>query len=129
LLDEDYMKQALRLACRGLGKTSPNPMVGALIVKNNQIIGKGYHHHYGGKHAEINAIENAGGDIGGATMYVNLEPCCHYGKTPPCVDAIIKSNIGKVVIGTLDPYPEMNGKSLEILKRHGIATKVGILEE
>jgi len=129
LLDEVYMKQALRLARNGLGRTSPNPMVGSLIVKDDRIIGQGYHHHYGGKHAEINAIENAGENIGGATMYVTLEPCCHYGKTPPCVDAVIKSQIGKVVIGTLDPYPEMRGKSLEILKRHGIDTEVGVLEE
>jgi diaminohydroxyphosphoribosylaminopyrimidine deaminase/5-amino-6-(5-phosphoribosylamino)uracil reductase len=129
LLDEEYMKQALRLARKGLGKTSPNPMVGALIVKDERIIGQGYHHYYGGKHAEINAIENARENIAGATMYVTLEPCCHYGKTPPCVDAIIRSQIGKVVIGTLDPYPEMRGKSLEILKRHGIEIKVGVLEE
>jgi len=129
LLDEEYMKQALRLARKGLGKTSPNPMVGALIVKDNRIIGQGYHHHYGGKHAEINAIENVREDIAGAIMYVTLEPCCHYGKTPPCVDAVIRSQIGKVVIGTLDPYPEMRGKSLEILKRHGIDTEVGVLEE
>ncbi len=129
MLDKEYMKQALRLARRGLGKTSPNPMVGALIVKDGRIIGQGYHRHYGGKHAEINAIESARENTGGATMYVTLEPCCHYGKTPPCVDAVIKSQIGKVVIGTLDPYSEMRGRSLEILKRHGIDTEVGVLEE
>jgi diaminohydroxyphosphoribosylaminopyrimidine deaminase/5-amino-6-(5-phosphoribosylamino)uracil reductase len=129
LLDEDYMRLALRLANKGLGQTSPNPMVGAVIVKNNRIIGQGYHHHYGGKHAEINAIENAREDISGATMYVTLEPCCHYGKTPPCVEAIIKSGIGKVVIGTLDPYPSMSGRSVEILNQHGIETRVGVLEE
>jgi diaminohydroxyphosphoribosylaminopyrimidine deaminase/5-amino-6-(5-phosphoribosylamino)uracil reductase len=129
LLDEDYMRLALRLANKGLGQTSPNPMVGAVIVKNNRIIGQGYHHHYGGKHAEINAIENAREDISGATMYVTLEPCCHYGKTPPCVEAIIKNDIGKVVIGTLDPYPSMSGRSVEILNQHGIETRVGILEE
>ncbi len=129
MLDEEYMKQALRLARRGLGKTSPNPMVGAIIVKDKRIISQGYHHHYGGKHAEINAIENAKGDISGATLYVTLEPCCHYGKTPPCVDAIIRNNIGKVVMGTLDPNPKVNGRSIEILKRQGIETKVGVLEE
>ncbi len=129
MLEEDYMKQALRLARRGLGKTSPNPMVGAVIVKDNRIIGQGYHRHFGGKHAEVNAIENAREDVGGATMYVSLEPCCHYGKTPPCVDAVIKNNIGKVVIGTLDPHPEMNGRSVEILKRQGIETSVGMLEK
>jgi diaminohydroxyphosphoribosylaminopyrimidine deaminase/5-amino-6-(5-phosphoribosylamino)uracil reductase len=129
LLDEDYMKLALRLAKKGLGKTSPNPMVGAVIVKDNRIIGKGYHRRYGGKHAEINAIENSIEDIGGATMYVTLEPCCHYGKTPPCVEAIIKNDIGKVVIGILDPYPSMSGRSVEVLRQHGIETRVGVLEE
>lgn len=127
--DEDFMKLALRLARRGLGKTSPNPMVGAVIVKDNRVIGKGYHHRFGGKHAEAEAIENAREDISGAMMYVTLEPCCHYGKTPPCVDAIIQNNIGEVIIGTLDPYPDMKGKSVEILNGHGIKTKVGVLEE
>jgi diaminohydroxyphosphoribosylaminopyrimidine deaminase/5-amino-6-(5-phosphoribosylamino)uracil reductase len=129
LLDEDYMRMALRLANKGLGKTSPNPMVGAVIVKNDQIIGKGYHHHFGGKHAEVNAIESTTEDTSGATMYVTLEPCCHYGKTPPCVEAIIKNNIGKVVIGILDPNPSMSGRSVEILHQHGIETRVGVLEE
>lgn len=129
MLDEDYMKLALRLAKKGLGKTSPNPMVGAVIVKNDQIIGKGYHHHFGGKHAEINAIESNKEDISGATMYVTLEPCCHYGKTPPCVEAIIQNDIGKVVIGILDPYPSMRGRSVEILHEHSIETRAGVLEE
>jgi len=128
LLDEDYMKKALRLARRGLGKTSPNPMVGAVIVKHNRIIGQGYHHYFGGKHAEVNAIENAVEEIGGATLYVTLEPCCYQGKTPPCVDAVIKHNIGRVVIGALDPNPRVGGKSVEILRQRGIETKVGVLE-
>ncbi|MFC2067386.1 bifunctional diaminohydroxyphosphoribosylaminopyrimidine deaminase/5-amino-6-(5-phosphoribosylamino)uracil reductase RibD [Chloroflexota bacterium] len=122
------MKQALRLARRGLGKTSPNPMVGAVIIKDNRIIGKGYHHHFGGKHAEINAIQNAGEGVEGATLYVTLEPCCHYGKTPPCVDALIQSKIGKVIIGTIDANPPVNGKGVEVLKQHGIETRVGVLE-
>ena len=129
MLDKDYIKLALRFARRGLGKTSPNPLVGAIIVKNNRIVGQGYHRHYGGKHAEINAMESANEDISGATLYVTLEPCCHYGKTPPCVDAIIQKDIGKVVIGTLDPNPVVSGKSVKILNRHGIETKVGVLEE
>jgi diaminohydroxyphosphoribosylaminopyrimidine deaminase/5-amino-6-(5-phosphoribosylamino)uracil reductase len=104
-------------------------MVGAVIVKDNRVIGKGYHHHFGGKHAEADAIENAKEDVSGATMYVTLEPCRHYGKTPPCVDAIIQSNIGEVIIGTLDPYPDMKGKSIEILNSYGIKTRVGVLEE
>ena len=129
MLNEDYMKLALRLARKGLGKTSPNPMVGAIIVKDNQIIGQGYHHRFGGKHAEINAIENARESIDGATLYVTLEPCSYHGKTPPCVDAIIGNNIGRVVIGTLDPNPLVSGKGAEILRRHGIETEVGVLDE
>ena len=127
--DEDYMKQALQLARRGLGKTSPNPMVGAVIVKDDRIIGKGYHHHFGGKHAEVNAINDAEESLEGATLYVTLEPCCHYGKTPPCTDAIIRNKIGRVVIGTLDPNPQVKGKSVEILNRHGVETRVGVIEE
>jgi len=129
LLDEDHMKQALQLARKGQGKTSPNPMVGAVIVKDNRIIGKGYHHHYGGKHAEINAFQNARENVAEATLYVTLEPCCYHGKTPPCVEAIIQNNIGRVVIGTLDPNPLVNGKSVEILKQQGIETRIGVLEE
>ena len=129
MLDEDYMRQALRLARKGLGKTSPNPMVGAVIVKDNQVIGKGYHRYFGGKHAEINAIENAGESVDGATLYVNLEPCCYHGKTPPCVDAVIRNKIGRVVIGSLDPNSRVSGKSVELLRQQGIETKVGVLEE
>lgn len=128
-LDEKYMKLALRLARRGLGKVSPNPMVGAVIVRGDRIIGQGYHRYFGGKHAEVNAIESVAGDTTGATMYVTLEPCCHYGKTPPCVDAVVRSKVGRVVIGTLDPFPEMRGKSLEILHQNSIETTVGVLEE
>jgi len=127
--DEKYMRQALRLARRGLGKTSPNPMVGAVIVKEGRIIGQGYHRYFGGDHAEIDALKSATEDMSGATMYVTLEPCRHWGKTPPCTDAIIKNRIGKVVVGMLDPFPEMRGKSVEILMQHGIETAVGILEK
>lgn len=128
--DEYYMRKALRLARRGLGKTSPNPMVGALVVRNGEIIGQGYHHRYGGNHAEINAIQDAGGEVGGATLYVTLEPCCHHHKkTPPCLDALLRVNIGRVVIGTVDPNPLVNGRSIEILNQRGIETKVGVLEE
>ncbi len=129
MLDEDYMRQALRLARRGLGKTSPNPMVGAIIVKDNRVIGRGYHRRFGGNHAEINAIQNAGESVAGATLYVTLEPCSHYGKTPPCVDAIIHKRMGRVVMGTLDPNPLVNGKSVALLKQHGIETRVGVFEE
>ncbi len=127
-LDEMYMRQALRLARRGSGKVSPNPMVGAVIVKGGRVIGRGYHHYFGGDHAEVDALKNAEGDVSGSTLYVTLEPCRHWGKTPPCTDAIIKSKIGKVVVGMLDPFPQMQGKSIELLKKHGIETVVGILE-
>ncbi len=129
MLDEDYMKLALRLARKGLGKVSPNPMVGAVIVKDNRIIGQGYHRRFGDKHAEINAIEAATESIAGATLYVTLEPCRHWGKTPPCTDALIRSQIGRIVIGVLDPNPLMRGKSVELLKQHGIESKVGVLED
>jgi len=104
-------------------------MVGAVIVKDDRIIGKGYHHRFGGKHAEVNAINDAEESLEGAALYVTLEPCCHYGKTPPCTDAIIQNKIGRVVIGALDPNPQVKGKSVEILNRHGIETRVGVIEE
>ena len=129
MTDEDYMKQALRLARKGLGKTSPNPMVGAVIVKNDRIIGQGYHRYFGGKHAEIDALRNARENVAGSTIYVTLEPCGYYGKTPPCTDALIGNKIKRVVIGVLDPNPQVNGKGVEILKQHGIETRVGVLEE
>jgi len=124
------MRVALRLARKGMGRTSPNPMVGAVVVKNDRIITQGYHHCFGGDHAEIAAFKKARESIGGATLYVTLEPCCHTGKkTPPCTDAIIREKIGRVVIGTLDPNPKVNGKGVKILNEHGIETKVGVLED
>ncbi len=126
--DATYMERALKLARRGLGYVSPNPMVGVVIVRGGRIVGEGYHRRYGGPHAEVNAIASAQGATSGATLYVTLEPCCHYGKTPPCVAAVIKAGIKRVVIGTLDPYPQMQGKSLEILREAGIETEVGVLE-
>jgi diaminohydroxyphosphoribosylaminopyrimidine deaminase/5-amino-6-(5-phosphoribosylamino)uracil reductase len=128
ILDEQYMRQALRLARRGLGRVSPNPMVGAVIVKGGRIIAGGYHRAFGGDHAEVDALKHAKEDVSGATLYVTLEPCRHYGKTPPCTDAIIKARIAKVVVGMLDPFPEMQGKSIELLKQKGIETVVGVLE-
>ncbi|MDY6917455.1 MAG: bifunctional diaminohydroxyphosphoribosylaminopyrimidine deaminase/5-amino-6-(5-phosphoribosylamino)uracil reductase RibD [Chloroflexota bacterium] len=128
--DEYYMRKALRLAWRGLGKTSPNPMVGAVIVRGGEIIGRGYHRRFGGNHAEINAIEDAGGDVRGATLYVTLEPCCHYRKqTPPCVDAILSHEMARVIVGTLDPNPLVNGKGIDILNERGVETRVGVLPE
>ena len=127
--EEEYMKLALKLARRGLGWTSPNPIVGVVLVKDGRIIGRGYHRRFGGNHAEVNALQNASTDPAGATLYVTLEPCCHYGKTPPCVDAIIRNKIKRVVIGILDPNPQVSGKGIKILNEHGIETKVGVLAE
>jgi len=127
-LDENYMRQALRLARRGLGKASPNPMVGAVIVKGGRVIARGYHRYFGGDHAEVDALKNAGEDVIGSTLYVTLEPCRHWGKTPPCTDAIIRSKIARVVVGMLDPFPEMRGRSIELLKQKGIECVVGVLE-
>lgn len=114
------MKKALTLALKGKGKTGLNPAVGCVLVKNNRIIGKGYHKHFGGHHAEIEAIKNAKVPIKNSTMFVTLEPCSHYGKTPPCADEIIKREIKKVVIGFQDPNPLVKGKGIKKLKSAGI---------
>ncbi len=127
--DEIFMEKALMLARRGLGKTSPNPMVGALVVKNGKILGKGYHGEYGGAHAEVIALRNAKRDVRGASMYVTLEPCCHHGWTPPCVYAILEAGVTEVVIGTPDPNPKVNRRGIHILRGRGIRVKVGVLEE
>ncbi|MBU5488262.1 bifunctional diaminohydroxyphosphoribosylaminopyrimidine deaminase/5-amino-6-(5-phosphoribosylamino)uracil reductase RibD [Clostridium sp. MSJ-8] len=128
-MDKIYMKRALELAALGRGKVAPNPMVGAIIVKEDKIIGEGYHKKYGDNHAEVNAVENATEDVRGATMYVTLEPCAHYGKTPPCAKRIVEEGIKKVVIGVLDPNPLVAGKGVNILKDAGIEVVVGVLEE
>lgn len=125
----EYMKRALELAKRGIGYTNPNPLVGAVIVKEGRIIGEGYHKAYGHHHAEINAFFNATEDVKGATMYVTLEPCSHYGKTPPCAKAIVEKGIKKVVIGLKDPNPIVAGKGIQILEEAGIEVIVGVLED
>lgn len=124
-----YLKKTLQLARRGAGRVSPNPMVGAVVVKNDRILGEGYHRQFGGDHAEVNALRDAGEEARGATLYVNLEPCCHFGKTPPCTDAIIAAGIKRVVVGTIDPNQRVNGKAIEMLKKNGIELKVGVLEQ
>lgn len=121
--DEKYMMMALELAANGAGHTSPNPLVGAVIVRNGEVIGAGWHEYCGGLHAERNAIKDCferGNDPKGATIYVTLEPCCHYGKTPPCTEAIIERGFSRVVYGAFDPNPKVAGKGLEILKKAGI---------
>lgn len=127
--DEQYMRRALHLARRGMGRVSPNPLVGAVIVRAGRIIAEGWHRKFGADHAEIDAIKRASGSVRGATMYVTLEPCCHWGKTPPCVDALIKVGIKRVVIGTLDPNPLVDGKGAQFLRDHGIEVAVGVLEQ
>ena len=127
--DEYYMQSAIKLARKGKGYVSPNPLVGAVIVKNGRIIGQGYHKLYGGHHAEVNAIKNAREDVAGATLYVNLEPCCHEGKTPPCVESIIKNKIGKVVLGSIDSNPLVSCGGLNYLQSQGIEVKTGVLEK
>jgi len=129
--DEKFMQMALRLAKRGIGSVEPNPAVGCIIVKDGRIIGKGRHKKFGGPHAEINALQDCkepGVNPQGATMYVTLEPCCHYGKTPPCTDAIIAAGIAKVVAATIDPSPHANGAGMKQLREAGIEARTGVCE-
>lgn len=127
--DEHFMRRALQLARRGEGRVSPNPLVGALFVRDGRIIGEGWHRCCGENHAEINALEAAREPVAGSTLYVNLEPCSHYGRTPPCSEGIVAARPARVVIGTLDPNPLVAGRGLALLKEHGIATTVGVLEK
>ncbi|RLA65720.1 MAG: bifunctional diaminohydroxyphosphoribosylaminopyrimidine deaminase/5-amino-6-(5-phosphoribosylamino)uracil reductase RibD [Epsilonproteobacteria bacterium] len=130
LTDQDYIQKTLQLATRGVGFVSPNPLVGAVIVKDGKIIGEGYHQKSGENHAEVNAIANATEDVAGATLYCNLEPCCHTKKrTPPCTELIIAKKLKKVVIANLDPNPLVSGKGIEKLKNAGIETTSGVLEK
>jgi diaminohydroxyphosphoribosylaminopyrimidine deaminase/5-amino-6-(5-phosphoribosylamino)uracil reductase len=126
-LDTQYMQEALILAERGLAHTLPNPMVGAVIVKDDVVVGSGYHHQAGKAHAEIEALRASKGKAKGATLYVNLEPCAHQGKTPPCVEAIITAGIARVVCATLDPNPLVHGKGVARLREAGIDVSVGVL--
>lgn len=118
--DELYMKRAISLAKMATGHTSPNPLVGAVVVKNNTIVGEGYHHKAGEAHAEVHALDAAGDNARGATLYVTLEPCAHYGKTPPCAKRVVESGIARVVIGSTDPNPLVAGKGIQILTEAGI---------
>ncbi len=124
-----FMSQAYQLALKGWGKTLPNPMVGAVLVKNGKVIAEGWHPYCGGPHAERMAITKAGAKAKGADLYVTLEPCRHHGRTPPCTDAIIKAGIKNVFVGVTDPNPLMRGKSLTQLKKAGIRVQVGFLNK
>lgn len=128
--DELYMQRCLQLAALGLGKTSPNPMVGAVIVHNGKIIGEGYHHLYGQAHAEVNAINSVKNKelLKESTIYVNLEPCSHFGKTPPCADAIIRYGIPKVVIGSIDYHDKVNGNGVRKLREAGVEVVENVCE-
>lgn len=129
--NERFMFRCLQLAGYGNNFVAPNPMVGALVVHNGQIIGEGFHHRYGDAHAEpnaINAVENRE-LLKESTLYVSLEPCSHYGKTPPCADLIIRSGIPKVVVGTVDPNPKVSGRGIELMRKAGIKVEVGVIED
>lgn len=128
-MDEKYMDLALELAKKGKGYVNPNPMVGAVVVKNGEIIGKGWHKYFGGPHAEVYALDEAGENAKGATLYVTLEPCSHFGKTPPCAEKIKKMQIKKCVIACLDPNPLVAGRGKKILEDAGIEVVVGVREK
>jgi len=126
--DKNYMLRAIELARNGLGSVSPNPMVGCVIICNDKIIGEGYHQKYGGPHAEVNAINSVQNSdlLAEATAYVNLEPCSHYGKTPPCADLLVKHKIKRVVIANTDPNPLVAGRGVDKLKKQGITVEIGV---
>jgi diaminohydroxyphosphoribosylaminopyrimidine deaminase / 5-amino-6-(5-phosphoribosylamino)uracil reductase len=124
-----FMAEALGLAGRGCGRVSPNPMVGAVLVKNGRAVGRGWHRRFGGPHAEVEAIADAGGRARGATLYVTMEPCCFHGKTPACTNAVQLAEIKRVVAATLDPNPRVNGRGMRLLRECGIKTSVGLMAD
>lgn len=129
MTDAQWMRRAISLAAHAQGRTAPNPMVGAVIVRDGEVLAEGFHHAPGLAHGEVDALRKLPGrKAPGATMYVNLEPCCHYGRTPPCTDAILHSGISRVVVGMEDPDKRMQGKSVRLLREHGVEVEVGIAE-
>ena len=131
-VDERYMRRAIGLAKKGAGRTAPNPMVGAVIVRDGEIIGEGYHERWGGLHAERNALADCkarGNSAEGAAIYVTLEPCCHYGKTPPCTEALIENGLARVFVGSFDPNPKVSGKGFAQLRAAGIEVTENVLRE
>lgn len=131
IVEEKYMVRCIELAKKGVGNVAPNPMVGAVVVYNGRIIGEGYHRKFGEAHAEVNAIASVRDEalLRDSTIYVSLEPCSHYGKTPPCAELIIKKRIPRVVIGCLDPFPSVSGRGVKMLREAGIEVVTGVLEE
>ena len=129
LNDKKFMKRALELAVKAVGRTSPNPLVGCVIVKDDQIVGEGYHQKAGSPHAEVHALVAAGDQACGATAYVTLEPCSHFGRTPPCADALIKAEIKRVVVAIRDPNPIVAGRGIDRLRKAGIQVDVGLLDQ
>ena len=127
--DRVYMRRALRLALRAAGRTSPNPLVGAVVVNDGSIVGEGYHHAAGEPHAEVNALQKAGDGARGGTLYTNLEPCAHQGRTPPCIDAVREAGVARVVVAMRDPDPRTDGKGIRGLRGAGIEVEEGVLRE
>src|SRR5262245_58747961 len=123
-----WMRRALAEAERGRGAVEPNPMVGAVLVRDGRAVGVGYHRRYGGPHAEIEALAHAGEAARGATLYATLEPCCHHGKTPPCTEAVIRAGVARVVAAMLDPFPQVAGQGVARLREAGLDVDVGLDE-
>ena len=127
-VDQELMRRALELAERGRGYVEPNPLVGAVVVRDGRVVGEGWHERYGAAHAEVNALAGAGAAAQGATLYVTLEPCCHQGKTPPCTDALVRAGIRRVVAAMGDPFPQVAGQGIELLRAAGIDVDLGACE-
>src|SRR5947208_1255580 len=127
--DITCMTRSFELAEKGRGSVEPNPLVGAVVVRNDTLVGEGWHRRYGGPHAEVHALQAAGEAARGATLYVTLEPCCHHGKTPPCTDAILRAGITRVVAAMSDPLPQVSGRGAEVLRAAGVQVEVGLCEE
>src|SRR5437764_11193059 len=123
--DGQWMRRALELAERGRGYVEPNPLVGAVVVRDGRVVGEGWHERYGEAHAEVNALAAAGEAARGATLYVTLEPCCHHGKTPPCTDAVLRAGIRRVVAAMSDPFPQVAGRGAALLREAGVAVDFG----
>lgn len=128
-MDSKWMKEAVKEGRLAQGRTGTNPPVGAIVVKDGKIVGRGHTSHLGGPHAEVRALEMAGDRAKGATVYCTLEPCAHYGRTAPCSEAIVRAGVSRVVVGIQDPYHKVNGKGIQYLKSHGLDVEVGLCDE